>query len=344
MKFWYNMRQENQDNMDVHIALAANDPYFDGLLVTASSIAHYADANTTLVFHIVDGGISNANFNALENAIKAQHSDVKIERRIVTEKEGSRFPSYHGSWMPFARLLLPRLLPDVDKVVYCDVDFLWLADVTKLWNRCNEYVPIHSTIDGFAYTERIERKWFTERRLRFPKNGYFCSGLCVFNLKIFREERLDDEIFAFMQDHPDVNFADQTALNALLGERTVLIEKRWQLAPRMLEPEEFVRPCVLHYSGEAPWKVSRETKMFTDAQMLWFDVLAILRNTTRGEEIGKCYSRYEIAVYRILFLFVMHFPFAYTAFRIFMKCRKCGGHFREVIRRDQYCSLVESFK
>ncbi len=117
----------------VDIALAADAGYYCGLFVAACSIAKYADEAAILRFNILDGGISNEDWWLLLDKVMALHQKSEFNRILVNDELFKDYPAWHGNKMAYARLMLPDVLPDVDWCIYCDVDFLWMKDVAKLW-------------------------------------------------------------------------------------------------------------------------------------------------------------------------------------------------------------------
>lgn len=55
------VRVEKMTGNNIQVALSSDDNYFVGLLTTAWSIARNCSRPHNLIFHIIDGGISDAN-------------------------------------------------------------------------------------------------------------------------------------------------------------------------------------------------------------------------------------------------------------------------------------------
>ena len=217
----------DSNNRRVEIALASDDKYFQGLLVTAVSMVEHASGDAELSFNILDGGISQANFSFFEKRIAELNPLATINRITVDQRSLRQFPQYWSSKMTYARLLLPIVLPDVDFVVYSDVDFIWLADVSLLWQQRNEAVAILAPHDQMEETLSIEEQWFADHHVAFNRKQYFCAGLAILNLRKFREESYLMEVIEFLRVHDNVKIADQTALNAILLNDASLLDNKW---------------------------------------------------------------------------------------------------------------------
>ena len=152
---------------------------------------------------------------------------------------------------------------------------------------------------------------------------------------------LREKVFDFLVRHSHIMLPDQTAMNVLFKDEVHLFPKRWQQFPRMLGPAEFEPPVVLHYAGEAPWKISHTTHMITDAQILWFRWRATVFGTSLWQSLRSAYSARQIILWRLVFLSVMICPLTYACFALFMRCRG-AGRFRECIAFGRFRRLMRT--
>lgn len=255
------------DKTNVNIALAANDPYFPGLLVTAYSMAKYASKAAVLHFHILDGGMSSGNVEFLRSVLERVRNDTLISVFPVDESLFDGFQSWKGNKLTFARLLLPRLLKTEEHVVYCDVDFLWQRDILDFWNLRRDDASLVAVHDYAKDTLDTEEEWFGRNGIRFDRARYFCAGLCLLNLRYFRDNNLSEKCVAFLSAHTDTKFCDQTALNAVAGGALVLADPQWMRFSFDLTDEDYQKGVVIHYPGLAPWKAEGFKRIFSD--MIW---------------------------------------------------------------------------
>lgn len=163
------------------------------------------------------------------------------------------------------RILLPELLPGVDRILYLDVDTLVLEPVTPLWEL---------DLDG-SYLAAVDNVLLTHHRHRpaaiglDPTTAYFNSGVLLMNLALMRQDgctaRLRERA---IRDAAKLEWPDQDVLNLVLGERRVALHPRWNcmnslwareavdvFAPVELE-EARARPALRHFEGPGankPW-------------------------------------------------------------------------------------------
>ena len=301
------------------VALASDQNYFDGLLVTAGSMARCACQDSDIEWVVLDGGIEECSFRLLEESLLRLHGRSEIRRIIFDKEHISNAPEYNGSIMTYSRLLLSKLLPEVEFVLYCDVDFLWRADVAELWKlRCDKYI-LQSTHDQNVMLNggRGEETWFRKHNFCFDKDRYFCAGLCLFNLKLIRDEGYDKIFLDALLTNNNLPLADQTVLNAYVPSCKIgFLPDRWQIFVTILKSEQTKHPFVLHYAASAPWK---NMWLFSDSKMLWYKELARISQCSLTSVIGK-YNKIGFAFFlRFLYLVVTSNRYFFFVFRSLMR-------------------------
>lgn len=199
----------------IHIVLVANERYRPGLEVTKRSMVVAAKDAEGSCFH--------------------EYGDKEMEPFLA------RVPleNYNGSKLPYLRLFLPELLPELDWIVYSDVDTIWDLDPAELWKLRDETKAICWVKD--LDTTRIEaEKW---SGLKLP--NYACSGVCLINLKKWREEGITEKCLNFLREHGCPPYADQDVLNIVLKDDAKLLPRKWD----RLIPSYFGGKCVYHITG-----------------------------------------------------------------------------------------------
>ena len=292
----------------INVALAANDAYFPGILVAASSIAMYASRQVALRFCILDSAITPEHHAAFEKALIKFHSDVSVKWIPVNEETFSRFQAWKGNKMAYARLLLPEILKNEDYVVYCDADFLWMRDIAELWAMRKPSIALIGVKDGAGWSMALEKKWFESHGFEFDIDKYFCSGLCFMNLKYFRDAKLSERCFEILSTYSDMNFPDQAALNIATKSISYIAGRQWMQFSYFLTAEEFQKGVVVHYAGAAPWKqetIRRFSRLnwqiLPDVVLLWYEVYAKALGTSCFKAICQHLGFRAATQYRLTF-------------------------------------------
>lgn len=280
----------------IEVALPSDQGYFPGLLVAVYTLAKYASKGKVLSFHILDGGIEDASYALLINATERVHPNCVFRRHKVEEKDFSYFPAWKGNKMTYVRFLLPSLLPDKDYVIYADSDCLWHADIADLWSQRVSDVSIQGVFD--EYGEQTELPWFAKHNIVFPRGKYFCNGLLLMNLRLFRKNAIIEKAAIFIKEHQDIQYADQTAFNYLLSGNSKLLPPCWNLFTRDISNKSILCPVVLHYANDIPWKKFLNERFVPPYMMLWYCSYAEAKEITL-KEVLRAYKVNNIKYYRL---------------------------------------------
>lgn len=272
------------------VLCASDDNYVKPLAVTLRSAATNLAAGSHLHVVLMDGGISESNFNGLRETLidlPISINVMKINRSEVSDLG----TSHHITHTAYFRLLAGRLLPpEIDKVIYLDSDVLVNADLNQLWNlelgdqyclaatdiacpfvdayQASQQNPeIKKAIPYFAAISPVAN--WRELGLDGAAN-YFNSGVMVLNLRRWRRESIDRKLLACLRKNSAFVWCwDQYALNVVFAGQWGQLPLHWNQGAHVFEyPDEsyspvgtkdFLRlrddPAVVHYTTEfKPWK------------------------------------------------------------------------------------------
>jgi FkbM family methyltransferase len=189
------------------------------------------------------------------------------EPLLIGENLISGFPTLerYGGVTAWFRMLLPRVLPSVDRVLYLDADLMILRALRALWE---------TDLDGRCLAAVTNPVLGQDRRrvvrdLGLPDPGrYFNSGMMVMDLARLRDTGLMLEAERIARERlVPTPWADQEPLNAALWTQRLDLHPRWNvmnpcfdLAPRQLPwPRAQVMearrdPAIIHFIGPyKPW-------------------------------------------------------------------------------------------
>lgn len=289
---------------DIHVALASDENYFEGLLTTAWSIARNCSRPEDLVLHILDGGISASSWDFLISRLASFKSTIN---RIPVDQKASfdGFKAYRGTGrMTYARLLLPDLLPQTENIIYSDVDIVWIVDIAELWDALDASAVLHFVAKKNRHEPEVE--WFEQNGFKFEQQNRFSAGMIVMNLRKFREEKLHIKMLdAITNSNGDVPCYDETALNAFMFGRhdRCEIHKRWQRLSGGRQDDLEHDGFVLHYGSDAPWRSIHTYHHFlNDQHLIWHRFHAEARSITTWQSLRMFNSPLDIISCRLLYL------------------------------------------
>jgi lipopolysaccharide biosynthesis glycosyltransferase len=164
------------------------------------------------------------------------------------------------------RVLLPELIPDVDRVLYLDADLLVVDDLEPLWT---------TDLDGYyvGAVSNVPEPWLANRaaELGLPANvTYFNAGVLLLNLAAMRADHCTERLLSYGHSQArNLVMSDQDALNAVLGHKKRTLHPRWncmnsvyfmeeakRIFPENQVAEAVSEPAILHFEGPdfaKPW-------------------------------------------------------------------------------------------
>lgn len=186
----------------------------------------------------------------------------------------------------YLRLALPRLLRDVEKILYMDVDVLIRGSLRSLWETSTEDMAFAAVRGAVNLSDKWE--WNSDRpywgRLSGMKGGYINAGVTLMNLSEIRKRKLDEQWDAlagekfYYQDQDILNITCKGAIAYLPPKynRFAYLEEKdfGQFIAEGIFTEEECReamrsPVIIHYTGDKPWK-----RYDTNLGSLWWDYVS----------------------------------------------------------------------
>ncbi len=226
-----------------------------------------------VAIHLVQSGLEMPRIKLLERTLRAAKMPVEL---FIVKGETSRFSglrALHGNYFTYSRLLLPEMLPDVDRVLYLDCDLVVLCDVAELYFRDLNMSGIAA--GGIGDMAHALDSAFWSRLGYSPDTPSFNAGVLLMDLDHWRRNGLVDKCLQFARAHPDdLRSADQTVLVGVFAGQFVPLEKRWNhllhtWSTRVSVPEE----AIYHFAGSPkPWDLFGRT-LHRNAD-LFYDVIA----------------------------------------------------------------------
>ncbi len=231
-----------------------------------ASILANASNDDQIVFHIVtdsDSGMVNEIIQALRTIkdfehfvhfldpgwIKRINSVERLEKDLAANAFRKNNPI---SVMTYSRLLLGRILDNVDRVIYLDCDLVVLGSLKNLWGT-----DIEDNIIG-AVEEPIENE--LDKKLSVKR--YFNSGVMLINLKEWRNKGIEEECLGLDEGVLSRTAVfDQSILNYVFRNSGVFSLNpifnycpAWKSFYDDLLFEYEPAPVIVHFLGDAkPW-------------------------------------------------------------------------------------------
>lgn len=163
------------------------------------------------------------------------------------------------------RLLLPELLPEVERVLYLDCDTLVVDTIGPLWEMEMKGCLVGAVGNVFP-PDLLNRP----EQLGIERYGYFNSGMLLMDLHAWRTTGCAGTIATLArEDSTRLIFPDQDALNIALADRRLPLHPRWNCQNSVFYyawaedvfgasavTEARADPAIIHFEGPEhakPW-------------------------------------------------------------------------------------------
>jgi lipopolysaccharide biosynthesis glycosyltransferase len=229
------------------------------------SVLAVADGAETVVHLLHGGGLSDARLADLSRM--ADRAGGRIVLHSIGPERLRGLPGWGRIPVTmWHRIFVPELLPDVERVLYLDVDTIVLAPITPLFELD---LSAHHLAAVTNVPELHMLGHAAELGLPGPEH-YFNSGVLVMNLALMRGDGTTAALCEFARAHAaDLLWPDQDALNVVLGPTRHALHPRWNAMNSVLRfpwaadllgaaavREATEAPAIVHFEGPGlnkPW-------------------------------------------------------------------------------------------
>lgn len=259
----------------IKIAFSFDYNFYRQAGVAISSLLDFDDDNVGYdIYCLCADDVKESEQNKLIEITKSKSRNSKIYFKTVGSIFNASYEVRGITTVAYFRLLLHRLLPDIDKIIYSDVDVIFKGNLTDVWKKelgdnllgvvkC----PLVNIDRNF---EEYKKKYdYFKKYLHEVRGKYFNSGFLLMNLKEIRNSNLDNEWLEMTKK--DYYFVDQDILNITCKGRVVYLPSKFNVLVNLVESPNYKElkneqilsvkdvedihenPVVLHFAGGKPW-------------------------------------------------------------------------------------------
>lgn len=285
--------------------LGSDQGYFPGLLIALLSTAQALDPSGNYHFIVLDGGIEDSSYAALEQHLaaiaKSRGLQASLQRQRLDLSQFDGLPKIWGrSAMTYARILAPEITR-ADSLVWIDADMIIFRDLAQFGPKDGSSMiagvtdPVVLHLDGDCPIPASERP--------SADTSYINCGLLWMNLAEMRRTQFKEQTLAFMATHRDsLTYWDQTALNAMtIGRREVLPDEYNQFCLDKTNQEIVARVGLanLHMvSPDKPW-LPQDAMQHTCRDLTFWFLWRMLTGEDTSAQVDKVCSRINAAEFKL---------------------------------------------
>ncbi|RVY75863.1 glycosyltransferase family 8 protein [Helicobacter pylori] len=218
-----------------------------------------------------------------DKELEPRHNYRKLDPLIASEIKKlylklNAFSQKRFSKMIMCRFFLASLFPQYDKMIMFDVDTLFVNDMSESF-----FIPLETHYFGavrekdlIAINRNSAKDLYELRQMHaksigvadaFPNleeaqilfDNYFNAGFLALNLKLWREENLENQLIGFfLLKNEKLLFSDQDALCFVCRGRILELHYSYNAHPSFLDTPSFPsikEARMLHFWGDKPWKL-----------------------------------------------------------------------------------------
>nr|WP_232255294.1 glycosyltransferase [Helicobacter pylori] len=218
-----------------------------------------------------------------DKELKPRHNYDKLDALIASEIKKlylklNAFSQKRFSKMIMCRFFFASLFPQYDKMIMFDVDTLFVNDMSESF-----FIPLGTHYFGavrekdlIAINRNSAKDLYELRQMHaksigvadaFPNleeaqilfDNYFNAGFLALNLKLWREENLENQLIGFfLLKNEKLLFNDQDALCFVCRGRILELPYSYNAHPSFLDTPSFPsikEACMLHFWSDKPWKL-----------------------------------------------------------------------------------------
>lgn len=197
-----------------------------------------------------------------------RYSNCRISYRTVGNVFDDAFEIRGITTPAYYRLLIPRLIPEYDKVIYSDADIIFRRDLTEVYSidLGVDYVAgvkdpgLNLTADGIRYLATLPGVTFGK---------YINSGFLIINSRQINQDGVVDKLVVTAKGQ--WKYQDQDTINMVCADRIKFIPPAYNMSDyvflyglnnqsewtQLYSPADFIAGTVngnIHYNGHKPWK------------------------------------------------------------------------------------------
>ncbi|MDR0742688.1 MAG: glycosyltransferase family 8 protein [Puniceicoccales bacterium] len=253
----------------IDIAFVFDDKFSDLFRVAIYSIAKNTKSN--LAVHIVDCGIAEQNKDLIRKFISEFKNISSVEFKVpkrIEVLESYTIPT-HFSTAIFYRLGIPKIFPELSRVIYLDCDIIAVGDISELWNEDLDGRPLGVIEeDGNFFNTKTKLRKMQE--INLPENKhYYNSGVLLIDSKQFEKSQIFERVVDFVKNTDlKLSCPEQDAMNLCLDDdEHMALDPKYNFIPFASSSEECLKKIkepiiIMHYAGKKPWEVNKKIIRF----------------------------------------------------------------------------------
>jgi len=248
---------------NINVLCSTDDKFAQHCAVMTTSLLRHTECPVTI--HVIESKLSVDNQQKLKETVTANGGEIFFHH--VGEDYAKLLQVHDGSAVSDAayyRFYVTTLIEDesIEKILYLDCDIVVMDDVAKLFQIDMTDYPIAAVRD--IVNPANEKQMFG---ISFSyRDRYFNSGVLLINLKLWRQNRYQEQLIVKARQINSFIFPDQDPLNAVFRNKWLELPPWWNRFSVVKYTDVYFRtkadelryiynPSIIHYANNIarPW-------------------------------------------------------------------------------------------
>lgn len=254
----------------IPIFLSSDNNYAPFVATTIISICDNTEAFCE--FYILDGGIFEENKIKIQN-LKEKYENFSIEFiKIDLEKEFNDLEYEnncpHVTLSTYNRFLISKLKPEIDKLLYLDVDIIVKGDIELLFKINLSDKLLGAIPENFSNNDNALNRNLSLSLKNTHK--YFNAGVLLIDNKKWLEQNIMKKLFITDKKFKDkLKWADQDVLNIVFDSNYLELDEKFNW---MTQKENNCNEIIIRHfnTHKKPWQFNENVSTNLIPNIDWF--------------------------------------------------------------------------
>lgn len=263
---------------NIPIFFTFDDNYVEPAAVAFWSLLNKTKPNVFWSMYVLSSHISSSKKKLLSDIVsKFQNASISFcetNNFLDEEWKNNTFSGKQGGTIftsdAILRCFAGRFFPQYDKIIYSDVDVIFVDDISELYDIPIQDKYLAAVKNVFMKYRKYELSHLNQEHYEMLKDSYFGGGLWVLNLEKIRNDDLESKMLDIIGDRTIVKrWNDQDIMNIACENKVAYIPLNYISFPYLddyLLKNDFVshytreemydsiiNPKIIHFAGQKPW-------------------------------------------------------------------------------------------
>ncbi len=206
-------------NENIPIAMALDDGYTYPTIVAITSMMESRTSPSVYEYYIMHPGEFSEDSKDKLKSLADKYSECKINLIDMGQEYKDANDKGHITTPTYYRLSLPKILPDIDKLIWIDGDTITRGDLNEMYNL---------DMKGLYCRGFLDSNVTATKSFGVNNDHCICAGVMLLNLAELRKDDMFNKFKDFIEEKNDKLVQhDQTVINVLCADKMGILPAKF---------------------------------------------------------------------------------------------------------------------